>query len=90
MTKYKIAPGKSLVAKRRVYGPGEEIGEDCFGDKNTIAALLKNGSIVKVSAKASGKDSKKAADEESGKAADEDSANADKDESAGEDGAKAE
>ena len=74
MAKYKIAPGKSLVANRRVYGPGEEITEDCFGDKKTITELLKNGSILEASEKAAEaateKKSKKASKTESASAED--------------------
>lgn len=64
MASYKIAEGKSLVAKRRVYGPGEEIGEDALGSKETIAALLKNGSIVeeKKNESSSGKKKDKASE----------------------------
>ena len=58
MKTYKIAPGKSLVAKSRVYGPGEVITEDCFGDNKTITELLKSGSILEASEKAAEKTEK--------------------------------
>lgn len=50
MKTYKVAEGKSLVAKRRIFAPGEEIGADCFANEEAIAELLKNGSIVEAEA----------------------------------------